>query len=285
MVTEHWVHNDGLRLRVVEDGLPADPCVLFVHGWPDSADLWRNQIPVFVSRGYRVLAIDQRGYGESEIPKAMEDFHVFKAVGDLVAVLDHFSVDAAHIVGHDWGAAVSWLFATFHPDRTKTLVALSVGHPTAFRRAGLKQLRDSFYMMLFQFPGVAEEWLAADDFSNFRTMVNNSPENTRHVANLSRPGRLTASLNWYRANMAPHWLTDPEPDLPAVTVPTLGVIGSDDPVLGISQMELSRQFVSAEFESVVLNDQSHWLPSDSADQLTPLLLGWIATQAAAATKK
>lgn len=275
---EHFVESDGIRLRVIEEGPPEGPCVLFAHGWPDSADLWRSQTPAFVKAGYRVLALDQRGFGESGIPEKVADSHLFKAMGDLERVLDAFEVPSAHLVGHDWGAAVSWLLATFRPERVETLTALSVGHPSAFRRAGIDQVRRSFYMLLFQFEGVAESWLSSNEYANFRAMAGNSPEHSRHIANLERPGRLTASLNWYRANMAPDSLIRSERDLGLVTVPTLGVIGSDDPILGLAQMEGSAEFVSAPFEYVVLNDRGHWLPCDAADQLNPLLLGWLATR-------
>ena len=173
----------------------------------------RTSSPRCTRPGFRTIAPDQRGMGESYAPADVEDYHLPTLVGDVVGIMDALGVERAHVVGHDWGGAVAWALAAFVPDRVDRLVALSTGHPTAFRGAGLEQRQKSWYMLLFQFVGIAEEWISADDFRNFREWANH-PDADAVIADLRRPGALTAGLNWYRANVAPASLLAPPPRLP-----------------------------------------------------------------------
>ncbi len=271
----HVVEHDHQRLYVVEQGPTGGDAVLLIHGFPDSTELWRHQVAHLSRAGYRVVASDLRGFGRSTMPESLAEYHVLRAVADQVAILDHLDIERAHVVGHDWGAAVAWLLAMFEPGRTRSLCALSVGHPNAFRRSGLAQLRMSFYMLLFQFEGIAERWLSSDGWANLGTLLGATGEFDRHVADLARPGRLTAALNWYRANMAPSFLVDPEPDLPPVRCPTLGILGREDAVLGEPQMRLSGEFVSGGFHYESVAGLGHWLPTEHPDALNRRLRDWL----------
>ena len=109
------IEANGISLYVEEhgDGVP----VLLLHGWPDSARLWRHQVPVLAASGYRVITPDMRGFGRSERPAEVRSYGLRNVVGDVTALLDGLGVPAAHVVGHDWGAAVAWLTAILCPDR------------------------------------------------------------------------------------------------------------------------------------------------------------------------
>jgi pimeloyl-ACP methyl ester carboxylesterase len=196
------VPGDGIELAVLDEGEPGAPAVLLVHGFPDSADLWRHQVPALTGAGLRAIAPDMRGFGESDKPDAVEEYRLSRAVADLGAVLDALGVERAHVIGHDWGAAVSWAFAALRPERVERLVAMSVGHPGAQRRS-LADREKAWYTLLFQFEGVAEELLARDDWKLFKEWLREDGDVERYVADLSRPGALTAGLNWYRANLHP----------------------------------------------------------------------------------
>ena len=135
-------------------------------------------------------------------------------VGDVVGLLDHLGVERAHLVGHDWGAAFAWMTAALVPDRVASVTALSVGHPAAFGNAGWEQREKSWYMLLFQFPGVAEEWLSADGFRNLRG-GRGIPTSTRSPSAWPNQG-LTAGLNLYRAILPPASLLGPPLELPPV---------------------------------------------------------------------
>jgi pimeloyl-ACP methyl ester carboxylesterase len=163
------VENVELEVQVEEPAdNPQGPAVLLLHGWPDSHRLWRHQVPGLTAAGFRTIAPDLRGFGASDRPADVAAYGLAQTIGDVLGVLDHLGLDRVHVVGHDWGAAVAWALAALVPDRVDHLVALSVGHPLAFRDAGLPQREKSWYMLLFQFEGIAERWLSEDGYANFR---------------------------------------------------------------------------------------------------------------------
>jgi pimeloyl-ACP methyl ester carboxylesterase len=151
-----------LNFYVVDEG--SGPAALLLHGFPDSSDLWRNQIPALVGAGLRVVAPDLRGFGESDKPTEVEAYALPVILQDILGLLDTLGIARAHVVSHDWGAAVGWMFAALHPARVDRFVALSVGHLNAFWQAGLDQREKSWYMLLFQFRGLAEEILTRDNW-------------------------------------------------------------------------------------------------------------------------
>jgi pimeloyl-ACP methyl ester carboxylesterase len=263
-----------LNFHVLDEG--SGPAVLLLHGFPDSSHLWRNQIPALVSAGYRVIAPDLRGFGESDKPAETEAYALPDLLGDVLGILDHLEVQRPHIVAHDWGAALGWALAILLPDRVDRYVALSVGHPTAFSQAGIAQRERSWYMLLVQFRGIAEELLTRDDWQFFRDLVRHHPETEKWVADLKRPGALTAALNWYRANVAPETLIARRPELPKVQAPTMGVWSSGDAYLTETQMLLSHPFVTGPWTYQRLEGASHWMQLDQPERLNELLLGFLA---------
>ena len=142
--------------------------MVLLHGFPDSGRLWRHQVRALADAGFKVIVPDMRGYGASDKPADVAAYNMLFLVADVGAVLDHAGVERAHVVGHDWGAAVAWVLAAVAPERVDHLVTLSVGHPSSFRSDGFVQHEKSWYMLLFQFEGIAEHWLSDDDWANFR---------------------------------------------------------------------------------------------------------------------
>jgi pimeloyl-ACP methyl ester carboxylesterase len=189
----------GVGLEVFVDGPEDGVPVLFLHGWPDSHDLWRHQVAALAAEGFRTIAPDLRGFGASDKPTDVDAYALKNTVVDIVMILAACGVDKAHVVAHDWGAAAAWGFAAFVPDKVDRLAVLSVGHPTAFANAGFEQRMRSWYMLLFQFEGIAEEWLQKQG----RIMLASHPDAEGVQRLLAEPGALTASLGWYRANAHP----------------------------------------------------------------------------------
>jgi pimeloyl-ACP methyl ester carboxylesterase len=261
---------NGISLHVEDRGQGVP--VILLHGWPDSSELWRNQIPLLESNGFRAIAPDMRGFGRSEKPQDVAAYRLTNAVADVVGVLDGLNIDTAHVVGHDWGAGVAWLTAALHPDRVKRLVVLSVPHPSAART--IKQREMAWYQLFFQFEGVAEQSLQHDDWQLFRELLRGGGDIDRYIADLSRPGALTASLNWYRANLAPR-PPGPPPQLPAIRAPTLAVWSTGDHYLDGKRVEASSEFVAGTWRYEQLEGISHWIPLDAPDQLNQLLLEWL----------
>ena len=264
---------NGIALHVEDEG--SGPAVLLLHGWPDSARLWRQQIPVLAAAGFRVIAPDLRGFGRSARPGEVAAYATDQLVGDVVGVLDASNVDTAHVVGHDFGAFLAWVIGTQLPHRVRTLTALSVPHPAAPRT--LLQREMSWYQLFFQFEGVAEAWLQQDDWQLFRELLRGDGDLDQYLADLARPGALTASLNWYRAILAPR--LPPRPDAtspwPPIQVPTMGIWSENDHFLDGARMRASAAFVAAEWRYEQLAEASHWIPLDQPERLNELLLGWL----------
>lgn len=247
-----------------------------IHGFPDSARLWRNQVPSVVDAGYRVIAPDLRGFGRSDKPEDVGAYELSTLATDMVAVLDDAGVESAHVVGHDWGAAIAWYLAIASPERVRSLVALSVGHPSAFGAAGFRQLEKSWYMLLFQFEPIAEQWLSGNDWSNLRTWSRRHNEIDHWIDDLSREGALTAALAPYRANLRPERLLAPPPSVPPVQTPVMGVWSSGDLALLEKQMIDSQKYVATEWRYERINGASHWIPLDAPERLNELLINWLA---------
>ena len=206
-----------LHVRDVGDGSP----VVLLHGWPDTGELWAHQSRTLAAAGYRTIVPDMRGFGASSKPADVASYAAPAQVGDVIGILDALGVDRSHVVGHDWGAAIAWMTAAFAPDRVTSITALSVGHPSSFATAGWQQRQLSWYMLLFQFPGVAEQWLSTDGFRNLRQWSSH-PQIETVIQRLTEPGALTASLGVYRANLPPESLIAPPRELPPVTAPATG---------------------------------------------------------------
>ena len=264
------VEVGGVRLHVEDHG--SGTPVLLIHGWPDSGYLWRHQVPFLTGHGFRVIVPDLRGLGRSDRPAAVADYALRNAVGDVAGILDTLGVAAAHVVGHDWGAAVAWFTAMFLPDRVTKLAALSVGHPGAPRT--IRQHEMAWYQLFFQFEGIAEATIAFDDWAWLREFSRGDGDLERYIEDLSRPGALTASLNWYRANLAPRMPGNPS-GLPPVTAPTLGIWSTNDHYLDGERMERSGACVEGPWRHEVIPGASHWIPLDAPDRLNDLLLDWL----------
>lgn len=268
------IAGDGIELEVRDEGEPGAPAVLLVHGFPDSSYLWRHQIPALTGAGLRAVAPDMRGFGQSDKPTDVEAYRLTHAVADLVAILDALDIDRAHVVGHDWGAAVAWLFAALQPDRVERLVAMSVGHPAAQRRT-IGDREKAWYQLLFQFEGVAEELLQRDDWKLFRDWLRNDGDIDRYVQDLARPGALTAGLSWYRANLHPKRQLEPRPALPPVRAPTLGVWSTGDNYLNEDSMLRSEEQVTGPWRYERVEGASHWMQLDAPEWVNDLLLEFL----------
>ena len=261
---------DGVDLYVEVHG-DGEP-VLLLHGWPDSGALWRNLVPLLVEAGKRVIVPDQRGFGRSGRPEGRDHYRLSRAVADVAAVLDAVGAPAAQVVAHDWGAAVAWLAAMRRPERVRSLAALSVPHPGV--ALGLRQLQMSWYQLFFQFEEIAEAILSYDDWAALRELTPGYRDIDRAIADLSRPGALTATLEWYRANTAPR-MPGPPPVWPPVSCPVLGVWSDGDQYLDGARMRASGDLVSGSWRYEEITGSSHWIPLDAPDELGALLLPWL----------
>jgi pimeloyl-ACP methyl ester carboxylesterase len=267
------VDSSGVAIDVDVTGT-GRPVVL-LHGFPDTGSLWRHQVPALADSGFQVIVPDLRGYGKSDKPEGVEPYSIPYVVGDILAVLDALGVERAHVVGHDWGAAIAWAIGSLVPDRTDQLVALSVGNPMSFVDAGYEQREKSWYMLLFQFEGIAERWLSDNDWANLKAWAKH-PDADNVIAELERSGSLTPALNYYRANVPPQTLVDPPLQLPAVQASTMGVWSSGDIALTEKQMSGSGAHVSGPWRYERIEGPGHWMQLEAPDAVNELLLDFLA---------
>jgi pimeloyl-ACP methyl ester carboxylesterase len=258
----------GVELAVETAG--EGEAVLLVHGFPDSSRVWRKQLRALVESGRRVIVPDLRGMGNSDRPPDVGAYRMRTLVTDMVAVLDALEVERAHLVGHDWGAGISWVLAAALPDRVASLAALSVGHPMASRPPTLETRQKAWYQLYFLFPE-AEELLLRDDAALLREWLADPADGDQYIADLTRPGALTAGLNYYRANVGPPRELRRR-DLPPVAAPTLGLWSDGDDYLAESAMERSGEWVTGPWRYERVEGATHWLQLDRPETVNRLLL-------------
>lgn len=263
---QHRLHINGLTFNVIDEG-EGDP-VLLVHGFPDDHIVWRKQIPALVAAGYRVIAPDMRGCGQSDMASSTRDYALSILVSDLVGIIDALEIPTVKLVGHDWGSVICWQFCITHSERIERYAALSVGHPAAYARAPFEQKLKGWYVLMFQLRGFAEWLLKAGNWAVFRKFAAHPVETTHWIANLGRPGRLTAAINYYRANLGPLL----RPDAGKVRVPVMGVFSDGDRYLVEAQMRSSAEYVEGAFRFELVSGASHWLQVDTPEQVNALLL-------------
>jgi pimeloyl-ACP methyl ester carboxylesterase len=264
------VDGVGIEYEVTGEGRP----VVLLHGFPDTGELWRNQVRALAGAGFRVIVPDMRGYGRSDKPAGVPAYAMNALVADVAAVIADAGAERAHVVGHDWGAGVAWAFATFVSERVDHLVTMSVGHPATFWTDGYEQHEKSWYMLLFQFAGVAEEWLSANDWANFRRWGCH-PDADAVIAQLDANGSLTPALNYYRANVPPESFLRTGLELPAVQAPTMGIWSSGDMALTEAQMTRSERNVAGGWRYERVDGAGHWLQLEAPDAVNALLLDFL----------
>jgi pimeloyl-ACP methyl ester carboxylesterase len=271
------IQANGIELNVMFAGEGnTGPVVLLVHGFPDDHTVWRNQVAPLVAAGYRVIAPDTRGCGDSGMSQQVKDYRVDNLVADLVALLDVLNIDRVRLVAHDWGAIIGWRFALAHPQRTERYVALSVGHPNAYGQGGISQKLRGYYIVLLQLRGIIEFLVTRFNWLGFRAMTRYPEEFPHWKASLSRPGRLTAGMNYYRANPGMMFSRG----LPAAQVPVLGIWSSGDKFLTEDQMRDSQKHADGPWRYRRIEGANHWLQLDAPDQLNPLLLQFLQSPTA-----
>jgi pimeloyl-ACP methyl ester carboxylesterase len=261
---------NGLHMYVASAG--EGPPVLLLHGFPDTHVVWRKQMGPLAEAGFRVIAPDLRGYGQTDAPSHVQSYCLDSLRNDVLGLLDLLRIDKVRLVGHDWGAIIGWSLCMEAPGRVERFVALSSGHPSALEHAGLAQRLKMLYVFGFAVPGLAEHTLKAANWLFIRKLTRDRTQIGYWRRNLRPPGRLTAALNYYRANLR---LGLPQ-QWPPVTVPVMGVWSDGDPVLGETQMRESARYVQAGFRFERIDGADHWLQLTAADKLNTLLLDYFS---------
>jgi pimeloyl-ACP methyl ester carboxylesterase len=269
-----------LTFDVRVDGPDGGRPVLLLHGFPETSLSWAAVTPLLAEAGLRTYAPDQMGYSPGARPGEVGAYalpSLAQVTADLMTALE---IPRADVVGHDWGANVAWALAAWHPDRVRSLTAVSVPHPSAYTaayRGDPEQKERSAYIRLFWQEGKAEEVLLADGARRLRRMLGSRSETgipedaaAEYVEVLSAPGALTAALNWYRA-MSSATPVDP------VEVPTTYVWSDGDVAIGRTAAEGCAGFVTGDYRFVELPGVTHWIPEQAPRELAAVILDRIAS--------
>ncbi|MFE0250844.1 alpha/beta fold hydrolase [Streptomyces sp. NPDC059010] len=257
-------------------GPPEGRPVLLLHGFPQTGLVWQRQIATLAEHGYRVVAPDQRGYSPGARPQRPEDYRMSHLVDDVVAITEELGWAAFDLVGHDWGGAVAWWTADAHPRRLRTLTVVSTPHPGALAttlRTDQDQRHRSQYMIDWRETPTTEERMLADNARELRTLYAGKvpPDHVdTYVRHLSRPGALTAALNWYRAGR-------PDGTIGVIDVPTLYVWSTKDSAFGQAAAQETGRWVKGPYRFETLQGVSHWVPEEAPETLSRLLLGHLRT--------
>jgi len=264
-------HRGELSFDLIDSGPLEGEAVVLLHGFPETAQCWDQVRVQLNAAGFRTFAPNQRGYSLDARPEGRQAYRMQELLQDLDLLIDQIN-HPVHLVGHDWGAIVAWEYAMHYPKKLKNLVVLSVPHPGAFLRALLAsdQLFKSYYIGLFQLPKLPE--LLFEKFPKIGLgLLKNSGMTKQQLeifkTEMLEQGRLSYSLNWYRALPfnARFQRFDP------VTVPTLFIGGTQDVAISDAGVKLNQRYVQAPYREVML-EANHWLPVQQAAVVSQLIL-------------
>lgn len=271
-----YAYLEDIRLHYVSNGAEDKPLMLLVHGFPEFWYTWRHQLREFKDK-YRVVAIDQRGYGDSDKPDGVFSYNLLTLTSDIRQFVQALGYKKCVLVGHDWGGIVAWAFAQTCPDMVERFIVMNAPSPAAFLKRGtsaLSQLKKSWYVNFFQIPYVPEMYLRLSDLTSLSSMFRGTvmgvqsglmtEEDVEAYKFTFQRNGFTKPLNYYRALVRypefPFYrLTRPEVK---VTCPTLIIWGCKDGALDTELAALSAETVSAEIKIKYIEDSSHWTPMD-----------------------
>lgn len=280
-----FIKTNNIRLHCVTQG--QGELVLLLHGFPEFWYSWRYQIPV-LARHFKVVVPDLRGYNDSDKPNGGYDLDTLTE--DIRGLISSLGYVRAHIVGHDWGGSIAWHLAQQFPEYLNRLAILNAPHPHRFLQelsSNVDQLRRSWYVLLFQIPGLPE-WLIQQNLKEF---VKNffqgeairkaafTAENTKiYQEALAKPGVLAAAINYYRHllssdNWWHQWQRTPKP----INVPTLVLWGEEDSLLSRKFTEGLDRLIAAPFQLKFIPHCGHWIQQEVPQTVNRELLKFLRT--------
>jgi pimeloyl-ACP methyl ester carboxylesterase len=308
-ITHRTVRTNGIDMHIAEAG--SGPPVIMCHGFPELWYSWRHQLPALADAGFHAIVPDQRGYGRTDKPPAIEDYDIHHLAGDMLGLLDALGEDKAVFVGHDWGAPVVWNLAIAHPDRVRGVAALSVPFSPRGDRRPTEVWKflfgdNFFYILYFQEPGVADAELGADPHKSmsriltaiggdgaligplpakgtgFLTAMPDPPalpswlsreELDYFVSEFARTG-FTGGLNWYR-NFDRNWETTADLSGKRVTVPALFIGGDRDPVIRMVSPDTLDAWCDDLRGKAILPGAGHWTQQERPVEVNEALLTFL----------
>jgi pimeloyl-ACP methyl ester carboxylesterase len=267
-----YINTNGLQLHYVTQG--EGPLMLMLHGFPEFWYSWRHQIPVF-AQNYQVVALDLRGYNDSDKPEAQSAYVMSEFLQDVVGVIQGLGYTTCTLVAHDWGGVIAWNFAYAYPEMVENLIILNLPHPAKLTE-GLRtpqQLLRSAYMFWFQIPNWPELQLRKDNYVAIGAIFSGTAFNKNAFTELdinayqdaaAKPGALTAMLNYYR-NIFPQILFGKNWDI--LSVPTLIIWGEQDTALG-KELTYGTEAYVKNLQIKYVTNSGHWVQQEQPETVT-----------------
>lgn len=304
-----FIQTNGIRMAVYEQG--DGPAVILLHGFPELAFSWRHQLAALAAAGYRAIAPDQRGYGQTDCPDNVEDYRIQQLVGDIAGLLDSLGLQSATFIGHDWGALLLWHMSLVCPERIDRQVILNIPYYAPPAVDPLVQMReklgDQFYIVNFQDSDEADHAFAADPAHFFDMMMRRgqitreqydqlppdrkivnllatmarkksggepllSDEERDYFASAYAKSGFTGPINWYR-HWSENWASLKDID-PTVRVSTLFIGAANDVMIAPAHIEAMKRHVT-DLEVHVLEDCGHWTQQEKPDEVNGLVIDWL----------
>jgi pimeloyl-ACP methyl ester carboxylesterase len=263
------IHTNGINLHYVTQG--EGPLMLMLHGFPEFWYSWRHQIPEF-AQDYKVVAVDLRGYNDSDKPAAQTAYVMSEFVADIKGVIEGLGYEQCVLVGHDWGGVIAWNFAYAHPEMVKQLVVLNAPPPAVFSQKLFRSLQwlRSWYVLLFQIPVLSEFLIQLGDYKAlemaFSGMAIRKSAFTEEDLNiykdaLAKRGVLTAALSYYR-NVFQQGLTEQSWEM--LDVPTLIIWGEEDIALD-KELTYGLNKYIRDLQIRYISNCSHWVQQEQPE--------------------
>ncbi|MBV8849724.1 MAG: alpha/beta fold hydrolase [Methylobacteriaceae bacterium] len=281
-IVQRSVNANGIAFACDECG-HGDDIALLLHGFPEARFSWRHQLMPLARLGWHVIAPDMRGYGDTTRPSDRAAYELRHLVDDVAALFSALGARRKLLIGHDWGAVIAWSVAIARAVPLDTLIVMNVPHPDVFRRvirhSWAQRLR-SWYVLFFQLPWLPEAALTYAGARAVERVFTGMAQNpdafppdvlARYRANATRPGAMTAMLNYYRANALAFVKSAPSPP---VQVPTLMIWGEHDVALGLELTEGYDGLVD-DFTLRRLPQASHWVQQDAPDAVNAAMEEWL----------
>lgn len=270
-----------INLHYVSQG--SGPLVILLHGFPQYWYTWRHQIS-FLSQYFKVVALDLRGYGDSEKPPKIEDYRLEELATDVKELIYHLGYSKAHLIGHDWGGAIAWFMAARHPVVIDHLIVLNSPYPSIFKKAlktNLKQLMKSWYIFFFQIPYVPEVILKSFSKSMLANFFRSSSVNKEtfsnddiemYYENLQKPGVLKSAINYYRAIFQSSSQSHGQVQ---IDIPTLLIWGERDVALTKELTLGMERYFKQPIRIRYLPEAGHWVNEEVPDKINALILEFL----------
>jgi epoxide hydrolase 4 len=279
-MNDEFVEANGIRFHCLTDG--AGPLVLLLHGFPQFSYEYRHLVPALAKAGYRAVAPDLRGFGDTFRPTRIEDYQLRILGDDIAALVEAFGERKAHVLGHDWGGIVAAEAALSHPDRVDRLILVN-GPPALVWWRGIKhdwrQRLRSLYVAIFRIPRLPEWWITSGHSRAMKLLLSDGNFSTEDVKAyrdaICRPGVAWAGFAYYRSFA--RTIGDDGRRLRGkkISAPTLVLWGERDRALGRKLAEKMDQDFSGPIRKVFFPDLAHWVIEDRPDEVARLVIDFL----------